>query len=134
VKKESPSERREEVVMAHPVVHWEIAGKDMPALREFYTKAFGWTITEAGPLYSLVQPVDGGLGGAIMQTAAEVPPYVAVYVQVDDLDTALEQIGELGGTLLVPPTAINATTSFAMFRDPEGNVVGLLKAAGPIAG
>lgn len=32
---------------------------------------------------------------------------------------------------LVAPTAINESASFAMFRDPEGNVVGLLKQSGP---
>jgi len=41
----------------------------MSALREFYAKAFGWTITDAGPNYCLVQPADGGLGGGIMQTS-----------------------------------------------------------------
>jgi predicted enzyme related to lactoylglutathione lyase len=120
--------------MAHPVVHWEIGGRDLPALREFYAKAFGWAFTDAGPTYSLVQPGDGGLGGGLMQTSDQMSPYVTVYVQVDDLDAALAEITTLGGTTLVAPTAINETASFALFRDPEGNVVGLLKATGPIAG
>lgn len=120
--------------MAHPVVHWEIGGRDASALREFYAKAFGWTFIDAGPSYSLVQPTDGGLGGGIMQTSGRTPPYVTIYVQVDDLDAALTDIGNLGGSALVPPTAINETMSFAMFRDPDGNVVGLLKYATPITG
>jgi predicted enzyme related to lactoylglutathione lyase len=120
--------------MTHPVVHWEIGGRDMPALREFYAKAFGWTITDAGPGYCLVQPADGGLGGGLMQASDQMPPYVTVYVQVDDLDAALAEIGTLGGAMLVPPTAISDQASFALFSDPEGNVVGLLKATGPIAG
>lgn len=120
--------------MAHPVVHWEIGGPDMPALREFYAKAFGWTITDAGPTYCLVQPTDGGVGGGLMQTSEQMPAYVTVYVQVEDLDTALAEIDALGGTTVVPPTAINDTATFAMFRDPQGNVVGLLKATGAIIG
>ena len=116
------------------MVHWEIGGPDMPALREFYAKAFGWTITDVGPMYSLVQPTDGGLGAGLMQTAEYMPAYVTVYVQVEDLAAALADIGTLGGTTVVPPTAINDTASFAMSRDPQGNVVGLLKASGPIAG
>lgn len=120
--------------MARPVVHWEIGGRDMPALRQFYAKAFGWTITDAGPAYCLVHPADDGLGGGLMQVSDQMPPYVTVYVQVDDLDAALGEIAALGGTTLVPPTLINDTASFAMFRDPEGNVVGLLKASGPIVG
>ena len=119
--------------MARPVVHFEIGGRDIPALRDFYAKAFGWTITDAGPDYALIEAVDGGLGGGLMRARDEVPPYVTVYVQVDDLDTALKEIARLGGTTLVPPMAINESASFAMFSDPEGNVVGLLRATGPIA-
>lgn len=55
---------------------------------------------------------------------------MTVYVQVEDLDTALAETGALGGTTVVPPTAINDTATSAMFRDPQGNVVGLLKATG----
>ena len=119
--------------MAHPVVHWEIGGRDMSALREFYAKAFGWTISAAGPTYALVEAVEGGFGGGLMQTHGDMAPYVTVYIQVDDLDTALDEVMDLGGSPLVPPTVINDAASFALFRDPEGNVVGLLQATGPIA-
>ncbi len=118
--------------MAHPVVHWEIGGRDMPALREFYAKTFGWMITDAGPGYALVHPADGGLGGGLMQTSGDTPPYVTVYISVADLDDALVHVRAHGGTPLTPPTQINETASFALFRDPEGNVVGLLCASGPI--
>ncbi|MEV4702426.1 VOC family protein [Actinoplanes sp. NPDC049316] len=120
--------------MAAPVVHWEIGGPDIAALREFYAKAFGWTITDAGPSYCLVDAADGGVGGGLMRTAGEMPPYVTVYVQVEDLAGALADVGALGGTTVVPPTRINDAASFAVFRDPQGNVVGLLEATGPIAG
>jgi hypothetical protein len=118
--------------MTHPVVHWEIGGRDAGALRDFYHKAFGWSLTDAGANYTLVAPADGGFGGGIMQTPEGTPPYVTIYVQVDDLDTALGEVQRLGGTTVVPPTVIDGTASFAMFADPEGHVVGLLKATGPI--
>ena len=119
--------------MAHPVVHWEIGGHDIAALREFYTKAFGWKIDDLSPGYALVEAVEGGVGGGLMQTHDDMPSYVSVYIQVDDLDAALDQIMELGGTPFVPPTTINDAASFAMFRDPDGNIVGLIRATGPIA-
>lgn len=113
--------------MNHPVVHWEIGGPDAAALREFYTKAFGWTMSAAGPDYTLVDAVDGGLGGGIMQNQPDMPPYVTVYVQVADLGAMLAEIEHLGGTVMVPPTAIDNTMSFALFTDPGGAVVGLLQ-------
>jgi hypothetical protein len=118
--------------MTDPVVHWEIGGRDAAALREFYHKAFGWELTDAGPNYTLVAPADGGLGGGIMQLPEGTPPYVTISVQVDDLDAALTAVHQLGGGTVVPPTAIDENASFALFTDPEGHVVGLLKAAGPV--
>lgn len=117
--------------MSHPVVHWEIGGRDAEALRAFYGKLFGWTMTGAGPNYTTVQAVDGGLGGGIMQTPEGAPPYVTIYVRVDDLDAALADIGQLGGRTVVAPTKIDETMSFALFADPEGTVVGLLRLVSP---
>ncbi|WP_127508002.1 VOC family protein [Actinoplanes solisilvae] len=118
--------------MTNPVVHWEIGGPDLAALSDFYGKAFGWAIREEEPGYAMVQAVVGGLGGGLMQARGEMEPYVTIYVQVDDLDVALHTIGELGGATLVPPTRINDKATFALFRDPAGNTVGLLRATGPI--
>jgi len=81
-----------------------------------------------------VQPAVGGLGGGLMRAHDPMPPYVTIYVQVEDLEEKLRSIEGLGGNVLVAPTAISKTASFALFRDPEGNVVGLLRATGPIAG
>ncbi|MCM4084400.1 VOC family protein [Paractinoplanes hotanensis] len=120
--------------MADPVVHWEIGGRDLTALSAFYSKAFGWTVRENQPGYAMVQPVDGGLGGGLMQSREGMPPYVTIYVQVDDLENALRLVSELGGATLVPPTPISTESSFALFRDPEGNAVGLLQASGPLIG
>lgn len=120
--------------MGNPVVHWEIGGHDLDALRTFYAEAFGWTMSDAGPGYCLVQAEGGGLPGGLMQMPPERAPYVTLYVQVDDLEKALRDVTGLGGQTLVAPTAINETASFALFRDPEGNVVGLLTATGPIIG
>ena len=35
--------------MGDPVVHFEIAGPDGPALQQFYRDLFGWKIDELGP-------------------------------------------------------------------------------------
>ncbi|RDI51127.1 VOC family protein [Nocardia mexicana] len=113
--------------MSHPVVHWEVGGPDAAALRDFYGKAFGWTMSAAGPGYTLVEGVGEGLGGGIMQTGQDMPPYVTVYVRTTDLEGTLAEIEELGGSIVVPPTAIGDTMSFALFSDPGGAVMGLLQ-------
>jgi predicted enzyme related to lactoylglutathione lyase len=114
------------ITMNNAVVHWEIAGRDLGALRNFYAKAFGWTVDDAGEGYCLVQPVAGGIGGGLMQTQDRMPPYVTVYIEVGDLQAALDTVAGLGATPMVPPTRINDSMSFALFQAPEGNTVGLL--------
>ncbi|PXY36496.1 VOC family protein [Prauserella flavalba] len=112
--------------MGDPVVHWEIGGHDMAALRKFYGKAFGWTMTDAGPDYTIAEPGDGGLAGGIMRSPADRPPYVTIYVRVDDLGAKLAEIRKLGGEVVVPPTDIDESMAFALFADPGGAIVGLL--------
>jgi len=120
--------------MSHPVVHWEIGARSAAASREFYAKLFGWEILGAGDAgYAQVAPgEEGGMGGGIMQLPPGVPPYVTVYVRVDDLDAALKRAESLGGKTVAPPMPIEGVaevSGFAMFSDPDGNVIGLLKMA-----
>ncbi len=113
--------------MAHPVVHWEIAAKDAAKLNSFYHDLFGWQIDSAMPGYGLVAGDPPGIGGGIMQTEGDMPPYVAIYVSVEDLDAMLAQAQSLGGTPVVQPREIPGGGMFAMFADPEGHMIGLFK-------
>ena len=116
--------------MSHPVVHWEIGGTDPDALAGFYEKLFGWSMTDVDRSYTLVETGDGGLPGGLMRAPQGVPPYATIYVGTDDLARTLEHAVELGGVVVVPPTEVSASMSFAMFADPQGVVVGLLRQAG----
>ena len=112
--------------MPNPITWWEIAVKDGAKAGEFYSKLFGWKIGEAGPMnYREVDTGGEGINGGIFQPPGDVPNYVTVYVQVDDLQTYLDKAQSLGGKSLVPPTPLPGSGSFAMFLDPEGNCIGL---------
>lgn len=50
------------------------------------------------------------------------------------LDAKLTEIGQLGGKVVVAATAIDDKMSFALFADPEGTVVGLLRTTAPFGG
>ncbi len=115
--------------MGHPIVHWEIAGRDGKKLQEFYAKLFDWNI-QSDPVmnYGMVDTGGEGINGGIFQVPPEAPPYLTIYVSVDDLQAYLDKAASLGGTAVVPPTPIPNIGAFAMFQDPEGNLVGLFKA------
>ena len=115
--------------MPHPVVHFEIAGKDGKKLQDFYVKLFDWKINVDAEMgnYGLVEASEGGIGVGVFQAQEGMPPFLTVYVSVDDLQAYLDKAVRLGGKAIVPPTPIPNVGAFAMFQDPEGNVVGLFK-------
>jgi len=113
--------------MPNGVVHWEIGGRDMDQLRRFYEGLFGWTSSPSpNGNYRTVSPAEG-LGGGLMQCEGEIPPYVTVYVSVEDIRDSLARAEHLGGTSVLPSTAIPGVGLIALFRDPDGNVVGMLE-------
>jgi predicted enzyme related to lactoylglutathione lyase len=114
--------------MANAVVHWEIGGHDLDAMAAFYRELFGWEAAGFDRDYRMIE-VEDGVGGGLMRSRDGMPGYITIYVAVDDLDATLSRVKELGGTPLVQPTPIPGVGSFALFQDPEGNTVGLLKMA-----
>ncbi len=115
--------------MPHPVTHFEIAAKDAKKLQEFYAKLFDWQIDANNPMhYGMVETGGaGGINGGILQADDRMPPYLTIYVEVEDLQAYLDKAAGLGGETVVPPTDIPGVGSFAMFHDPEQHMVALFK-------
>ncbi len=113
--------------MGEPVVHWEIGAKDIEKMQEFYGSLFDWGIQNVFPGYAQVSTGSEGIGGGIMQTKDDIPPYVTFYVAVDDLQAYLDKAEGLGGKTVVPPTPVPMIGAFAVFTDPEGHGIGLFQ-------
>ncbi len=113
--------------MGKPVVHWEINAKDASKLQKFYASLFEWQIDANNPMkYGMVNTggksgINGGIGPGDKNFG------VTFYVEVDDLQAYLNRAQSLGARILVPPTTIPNSVTFAAFTDPEGNRIGLLK-------
>jgi predicted enzyme related to lactoylglutathione lyase len=60
-----------------------------------------------------------------MQAPPGRPTWVTFYVGVGDLDKSLRRVEELGGTRIAEPMPVGEAGSFALFVDPDGNMVGL---------
>jgi len=113
--------------MAHPVVHFEVSGKDLDKLQSFYSELFGWNIQKApGDMpYAMVEKEADGIGGGIGQ-APDGNGHVTFYVGADDPQAVLDKANELGGKTILPVTELPMVT-IALFADPEGHVVGIAK-------
>lgn len=119
--------------MGNPVVHFEIVGNDIQRLQAFYHDAFDWEIgppnPSVGPSYAMVYPraegtINGGIGAT---TATQHDGHVTFYIGVPNIDTALARIAELGGAVVLPPEPALGGPKFALFKDPEGHLIGLVQ-------
>jgi uncharacterized protein len=113
--------------MAHPVVHFEVTGKDFEELQGFYTELFGWkTQKTPGDIpYAMVEKEAAGIGGGIGR-AQNGDGHLTFYVETDDLQSTLDKAEQLGGKTVMPVTELPQVT-IALVSDPAGNMVGLVK-------
>ena len=117
--------------MANGVGWFEIGGGDFDALTSFYGDLFGWQLKDVSNgefKYATLDPENGSIGGGLFQGEAKGP---LIYIAVDDTDAALEQITARGGEVVTPTTVVPGMVTFAQFRDPFGNVIGLYKNSMP---
>jgi len=119
--------------MANPVTWFEIIGKDAVGLQKFYKEVFDWKLSAPAPemgMYSMLENEGHGINGGI-GAGRPGQSQVTIYIEVNDPQAYLDKINRAGGKTLVPVTEIPGVgVTFAQFADPEGHVVGLLKARG----
>ena len=119
--------------MGMPVTWFDLNGPDPKAAAAFYTELFGWSM-QAVPEhdYILIDTNSGaGIRGGIGKAEEGQPPASVFYVEDPDIDGLLAKAVSMGATVVVPVTE-DMMVTFAMFADPFGNVVGLVKGDGSV--
>jgi uncharacterized protein len=121
--------------MGHPVVHFEIIGRDPAGLRSYYGELFGWefeprdAVTDAVSApgsYGFVNEaangggINGGIGGGDGYAGR-----VLFYVGVPNVEAALEQAERLGGKRQMGPEGVPGSLVVGQFTDPEGHLIGV---------
>ena len=120
--------------MARPAygsIGWvDLTVADAPKLRDFYEKVAGWRpqpvqmsgydafsmLTEAGAAVAGVCHARGG--------NAQLPPVWMIYIVVENLDLALQNCRNLGGTV-VSPVRMAGGSRYAVIQDPASAFVAL---------
>jgi uncharacterized protein len=118
----------------HPAVMFEFIATDQQRLCDFYQAVFGWEFDVVDNFaYIRFAPraieMLGGIGQAEPGIKGREPGR-NFYLGTDDLSATLAAVERAGGAVYVPVTDIDGYR-FAMFTDPEGNVVGLLHTPEP---
>jgi len=115
--------------VAYPVTHFEINAQDAPATQKFYRDLFGWGIDANNPQnYGMIDTKAKGTGinGGIGASQDPSKSWVTFYVECDDPAATLAKVERLGGRRVMEPMETMNVT-YALFADPEGNVIGLAK-------
>ncbi|HYC11537.1 MAG TPA: VOC family protein [Nitrososphaerales archaeon] len=117
------------------VVHFEIPAKDPKRATTFYSKAFGWQISQfpnweywmigttpsdKNGMPSSPGAINGGMGKKSGPLQAPT-----VTIAVDDIDKTLENVKKLGGKIAAKKSPVGEMGFTAYFTDTEGNIIGL---------
>jgi hypothetical protein len=81
--------------------------------------------------YDLVTTEEGSLGGGIGTPFEGVDKLVIFYIQVPSIDEALASIESAGGETVRERTEIPGMVTYGQFRDPAGNIIGLVEPGMP---
>jgi hypothetical protein len=122
-----------------PVVHFEMPAEDKKRTAEFYTNVFGWKMVQLGSEmgdYLLAHTTEmdekmmpkkpGTINGGFFNKG-EYDSIPHIVIAVENLDESMNKIKESGGKVLGEPREIPGIGMFIMFKDTEGNKVGMLQ-------
>jgi predicted enzyme related to lactoylglutathione lyase len=128
-------------------VWWnELQSSDIPRACAFYAQTVGWTpkvvaqedmsrpAADGEKEYTLFTIEGREVAGAVKIDETAAPATVAswfTYIQVADVDAAVQKAVELGGKVLEPAVDVRNAGRIAVVQDPEGVRIGLIT---PVAG
>jgi uncharacterized protein len=103
------------------VVHFEIPADDTSRAREFWGSMFGVEFRSyEGPVEYHMFSNDDQSGGGLMPRQ-EGQDGLVVYFGTDDMDSALDRVRQLGGSVVGEKSPVPGMGWYAHVRDTEGN-------------
>jgi predicted enzyme related to lactoylglutathione lyase len=123
------------------VVHFEVHAQDPQRAMKFYGDVFGWRFQkwEGSPMeYWVVyagEEGEKGVNGGLLKSPCPTPvadfaavnAFVCTMYAPKSLEESTEKILASGGTIAVPKMAIPGMAWLTYFKDPEGNIFGVIQ-------
>lgn len=111
----------------HPIVHVEFSAKDRKESQKFYADVFGWELTSYDDMNYTTFKTGEGVEGGLNPVQEGFPAgTVTVYIQTSDIPASLAAVESAGGTIVSPEWEVPGVGKFGFFRDPSGNMIGLI--------
>jgi len=111
----------------------ELGTTDADAAQRFYEEVFDWTTTDMGSdfggyrIFDRAQGTGQGHAGLMQNQDLAIPSMWVPYVGVEDVDGTVAKAQELGGSVLVEAMDVPTVGRFAVIKDPQGAVLGVIK-------
>jgi predicted enzyme related to lactoylglutathione lyase len=119
-------------------VWYELTTTNVETAKTFYAHVVGWgaqRISASGMDYSLFTAGESPVAGLLRlpEEAARrgATPHWIGYVEVDDVDAAVEKTRRFGGIIHVPPTNLPGVSRFAIVTDPQLATFAMVKGLKP---
>ncbi len=123
-----------------PVVHFEMPAEDRKRVKEFYEKTFGWSMEQLGHemgdyLLANTTKTDekgmaknpGAINGGFFQKSEDYGSIPHIVISVKHLENSIELVKNHGGKIEGDIQDIPGIGRFVMFKDTEGNRVGMMQ-------
>ena len=110
----------------------ELLSTDPDAAQAFYAALFGWNydpVPMPSGAYPMIRMGEATIGGVLPTPGEGVPSHWLGYLSVADVDDAVREATEAGGSVRVPPTDMPEMGRYAMVADPSGALISFWKGA-----
>lgn len=107
------------------LAHVEIPSTDLERSKDFFTKLFGWEFKAFGNGYLLYNTHKGFTVGLRKSDSIAKGDTTIFHIRVNSIEEYLNKAKESGGDIFRGKTIIPAMGAYALFKDPDGNVIGL---------
>jgi predicted enzyme related to lactoylglutathione lyase len=109
----------------------ELWSPDAKAVLPFYEKVFGVSVESMEmpgmkEPYHMLKKGEALMGGAMTSPMEGVPAMWLPYIGVDDVDATIERAKARGGEVVAPAQDVPNVGRFAVVKEPEGAVVGVI--------
>ena len=108
----------------------ELGTTDADGAQRFYEAVFGWTTKDMGEDfggYRILQRGEEQVAGLMKNPDPSIPAMWTPYVGVEDTDATCKKATELGAQVIVEPMDVPTVGRFAILKDPQGAVFGIIK-------
>ncbi len=116
--------------MPNPFIHVELATKNVPKAKAFYSKLFKWKLSDLpmptpGGAYTMIDVGDGAGGGMMKQMMPGAGSAWLPYVLVKDIDAATKKAKKLRAKIMKDVTEVEGMGWLSIIVDPTGAMLGM---------